>query len=336
MPSAQFLHAEMPPHMLAHALNGTLVGLLAAPRGDAQPSGGADGLGACQGSQPEPDAEPMQGGAPGGGERVGADGAAWEGGLVLGLGSEHARPQHACIGVGLVRAVDAAARRIYLLTPVRGDAIERVTTLQARLPPLPRVSAWSSERVAVKNGALCPGTAFARLIEGDLVGASRPGPSLHSMVNAAKAAAEVCPRRASRRGRVDPDASPECGPGRWAAWSCRRSCCRAAGSRRPTLALAPSPRPAPAPARSRAATTCCAPRRPGEGRRGVGRSPKPFWATCARCARQAGESASVFPGLRWHPKAHACWHACHEPAVITVRMQVWLMCRDLTTAAVCK
>lgn len=163
MPSAQFLHAEVPPHMLAHALNGALVGLLAASRGDAQPSGGADGLGTCQGSQPEPDAEPMQGGAPGGGERVGADGAAWEGGLVLGLGSEHARPQHACIGVGLVRAVDAAARRVYLLTPVRGDSMECVTTLQARLPPLPRVSAWSSERVASEYGALCLGNSLCEV-----------------------------------------------------------------------------------------------------------------------------------------------------------------------------
>jgi hypothetical protein len=163
MPSVQFLHAEVPPHMLAHALNGALVGLLAAPRGDAQHSGGAGGPGARQGSQPEPDPDPAPGGAPGGGERGGAEGAAWEGGLVLGLGSGRARPQRACVGVGLVRAVDAAARRVYLLTPVRGDAMERVTTLQARLPPLPRVSARSSERVASQNGALCPGYSLCKV-----------------------------------------------------------------------------------------------------------------------------------------------------------------------------
>lgn len=131
------MHGEVPAHLLAHALNGAIVGLAAAaaPQAhgeEAGTSGSAPGwssglgLGADGAPGPGDRFRPLERpyGVAGGAQDVGCAGL----GLGSGLGAPNTHLE--CLGVGVVRAVDMAARRVYLLSPLRADDLERVTTLQ--------------------------------------------------------------------------------------------------------------------------------------------------------------------------------------------------------------
>ena len=126
----QFLHAHVPPHQLARALNGAVVGL-AARVPDA--SCGEPGLFPYPGSAPRPAAGPGQAARSGEQPRVtGGGGAGLLTEVGLDAGSQPGPGALECLGVGLVRAVDAVARRVYLLTPLAPRELQRVSVLLVR------------------------------------------------------------------------------------------------------------------------------------------------------------------------------------------------------------
>lgn len=136
------MHGEVPAHLLAHALNGAVVGLAAAaaPQAHGEEAGAPGsapgcssglglGLGVDDALGPGHRFRPLQ-------RSCGvADWAQDVGCAGLGLGSGSGAPSTdlECLGVGVVRSVDMAARRVYLLSPLRADELERVTTLQVTL-----------------------------------------------------------------------------------------------------------------------------------------------------------------------------------------------------------
>ena len=125
----------MPPRQLARALNGAMVGLAAGAREAATREPGARGL--------DPGLKPYTGSPPcaatGLEQAKGPRDQPWVpggggAGLFAGLGSQSgpkaSRGDTECLGVGLVRAVDALARRVYLLTPLAPQELQRVSMLQ--------------------------------------------------------------------------------------------------------------------------------------------------------------------------------------------------------------
>lgn len=131
---AQFLHAHVPPRQLWRALNGAVVGLAA--RAPDAASGEAGGPGLDPGLQPYLGSVPLD--APGleqaarSGEQprvLGGSGAGLFAEVGLDVGSQPGSGALECLGVGLVRAVDAAARRVYLLTPLAPQELQRVSVL---------------------------------------------------------------------------------------------------------------------------------------------------------------------------------------------------------------
>ena len=95
----QVIHSSVPSSQLFYALNGAVVGLCGAAATPQQPAGAAAGAGA--GAAPAPPA---------------------------------ALP---CLGLGIVRAADAARRRLHILTAVPPEELEGVATLQLGKLELP-------------------------------------------------------------------------------------------------------------------------------------------------------------------------------------------------------
>ena len=127
----------MPPCQLARALNGAVVGLATRTLDAAGSEPGASGLDA--GLQPYEGSAPRA--APGSQQAERSRERPWvPGGGGAGLfaelgpevGSMPGLGGLECLGVGLVRAVDAVARRLYLLTPLAPQELQRVAVLQAR------------------------------------------------------------------------------------------------------------------------------------------------------------------------------------------------------------
>lgn len=134
---AQLLHAHVPPRQLARALNGAVVGLAA--RVPDAASGEAGGPGLDPWLQPYPGSAPRA--APGSEQAARSREQPWVlGGRGVGLfaevgldvGSQPGPGDLECLGVGLVRAVDAVARRVYLLTPLAPQELQRVSVLLVR------------------------------------------------------------------------------------------------------------------------------------------------------------------------------------------------------------
>ena len=130
---AQFLHAHVPPRQQARALNGAVVGLAARAPDAACARAGGPGLKPCVGAAPHfaPGSEQaarsrVQQWAPCGG------GAGLLAEVGVDVGSQPGPGDLECLGVGLVRAVDAAARRVYLLTPLAPQELQRVSVLLVR------------------------------------------------------------------------------------------------------------------------------------------------------------------------------------------------------------
>jgi hypothetical protein len=95
----QVIYSSVPSSQLFYALNGAVVGLCGAAATTQQPAGAAAGAGA--GAAPAPPA---------------------------------ALP---CLGLGIVRAADAARRRLHILTAVPPEELEGVATLQLGKLELP-------------------------------------------------------------------------------------------------------------------------------------------------------------------------------------------------------